>query len=404
MTPKESDSLTMHTPDPVDVPIPRDNSSVSSKPSAEQRPPCGQWIGTLFTHGMASPGLATLSIEADNPHRAIACIDQGNGLPPSRLDLSYNQTGTTFEAVSTGPALVFDYERSVLVPIGSHPDAQKFGFSKEITVSGSIHGNALRGEWRGDSGAEGTFDLANEIGRLTQADHNFTWAEFRQFCGELAATSVDCLFRGHASHRWDLSTSFHREKHYDLLRYREKACVPLARDVGALLGRRYDLNNGVEFGAVLSTAQHHGFPTPLLDWTRSPYIAAYFAISGASAEDDQPRVFMFNTAEWNRLPQPADLNDPRPALSLREFEALGNPRLVPQQSVHTFSNVADIEGWIRHLEKKTGRRFLKIIDLPRGERQCALRDLAYMGVTPAALFPGIEGVCRTVKERTFLLK
>lgn len=349
--------------------------------------------------------MATLSIEADRPGVAFACIDQRNGIPPSRLNLGFQQKGSSFDAVSSETALVFDYARESLVPISEHTEAGKFTYSKTIRISGSISGKTISGTWKGDSGAEGAFELVNELGRDSKPDHTFTWTQFKHFCGDsLLKKGSDCLFRGHASHKWDLSTTLHREQCYDLLRYREVACVPLARELSARLGRRYDLNNALDFGAVLSLAQHHGFPTPLLDWTRSPYVAAYFAIAGSVQSDANLRIFVFDLAEWNKLPQPANFSDPRPAVSIREFEAHDNPRHLPQQSCHTFSNVADIEGWIRTLEKQLDKSFLTIIDLPTSERHMAIRDLAYMGVTAASLFPGLDGACRALKERVFALR
>jgi len=87
-------------------------------------------------------------------------------------------------------------------------------------------------------------------------------------------------------------------------------------------------------------------------------------------------------------------------VSVREFEAYDNPRHIPQQSCHTFTNVADVESWIRMQEKK-GDTYLTTINIPVSEKKHAVKEFTYMGVTAASLFPGMDGVCRALKERFF---
>jgi hypothetical protein len=90
-------------------------------------------------------------------------------------------------------------------------------------------------------------------------------------------------------------------------------------------------------------------------------------------------------------------------LTFRRLELLArdNPRVIPQQSVHMFSNLADIETFVEGKEVASGPRFLRRIDIALSERATSMRDLDVMGVTAAALFPGIEGACRTLVEKWF---
>ena len=39
--------------------------------------------------------------------------------------------------------------------------------------------------------------------------------------------------------------------------------------------------------------RHHGFPSPLLDWTESPYVAAYFALGSASVQTDSVVIYAY---------------------------------------------------------------------------------------------------------------
>lgn len=100
----------------------------------------------------------------------------------------------------------------------------------------------------------------------------------------------DPLFRGQADQSWPLVTTLERfsTKHWSVKNY-YRLILAVAPGVNSLTTRAWPLDRdlevdksyhgpppGYEFMIYL---RHHGFPSPLLDWTRSPYVAAFFAFA-----------------------------------------------------------------------------------------------------------------------------
>jgi hypothetical protein len=88
-------------------------------------------------------------------------------------------------------------------------------------------------------------------------------------------------------------------------------------------------------------------------------------------------------------------------LSVIEFLAIDNERLIPQQAVTTMTNIDDIEIYILSKENVKKYKYLWAIDIPVAERNYVMRELSFMGITAGSLFPGLDGACEDLREKMF---
>jgi len=125
--------------------------------------------------------------------------------------------------------------------------------------------------------------------------------------------SSDLLFRGHGDASWPLKTTLERyvSRPFSFIDY-FNAVSQAKPQVETFTANHWELMASSDFRAWASNYEslgdgripnldylvylrHHGFPSPLLDWSRSFYIAAYFAFEHAHAENTAIFIFWEKT-------------------------------------------------------------------------------------------------------------
>ena len=176
--------------------------------------------------------------------------------------------------------------------------------SRHADVRGTWNSDTLKTSWTTDIGLAGEATLprskANAASELVPVEK--TWSTFKQYVADLESGRF--LFRGQ-NEPWRLRTSFHRSGRADLLRFVREDIQSLHRNLSARTKHVFNLKDTDEYGAFLNLIQHHGYPTPLLDWTYSPYVGAFFAyrgISNADADKASPtkkiRILVLDQRQW----------------------------------------------------------------------------------------------------------
>jgi hypothetical protein len=244
-----------------------------------------------------------------------------------------------------------------------------------------------------------------------------SWQEFLEVITD--SPYSNWAFRGQCDASWGLSSKISRYlRNFHIhpnawLEQEERILRIFKRKAHHFLREAPDANDEFQWLALM---QHHGAPTRLLDFTWSPYVAAFFALETATGD---AAVWALNPVpisyvetqivKGGRKIFPPRMN-PRSEGNLRRyflkskvpFIWVGEPqvmnlRLIAQSG--TFAVTSDLTKPMEEILSgyPDPRNTLVKFILPCDKiRRRGLRELYRMNITNATLFPDLDGLARSL--------
>jgi FRG domain len=245
----------------------------------------------------------------------------------------------------------------------------------------------------------------------------------REYSYEKKGWISDMLFRGQADSSWKLQTTLERypvkiEKLHDyaLVLKRVKPqietytnrlwTIPSSTDLASIAKKPDGMLSGLPAYDFMVYLRHHGFPSPLLDWTRSPYIAAYFAFR--HAHQGAASVSIYAYLEY--LEQGKLVSSRSPRIITEGPYIRSHPRHYLQQSEYSFciDGEADKPHFVCHenvfSKGKRKQDLLWKFNLPSSERTKVLRVLDRHNLNAYSLFGSEESLMETIANREMLFR
>lgn len=232
------------------------------------------------------------------------------------------------------------------------------------------------------------------------------------------------LFRGQGSSKWKLETTLERrsKKQYNIKSYVSLALMA-KNELESFTGKRWETPSFPELDQIIKDAhevftarlpayellvylRHHGFPSPLLDWSESPYIAAFFAYQQET--DDDPAIYCYierpGSAKGGLGGEPfISLQGPYVSTHHRHFAQKAWYTIATQWSYtkceHQFCPHDAVFS-----QNSSRQDILVKIKLPRNARIDALKRLNDYNINHFTLFQSEDALVKAIEQKYFDLQ
>lgn len=244
-----------------------------------------------------------------------------------------------------------------------------------------------------------------------------SWKYFHDYVRQEMLPYPQFVWRGQSHAAWKLESSLDRLLKGTVIAARPRKRRELLADFKlAARGRRGGnpprLDSDDDWWAL---GQHNGLATPLLDWTRSPFAALYFAFNDPvqSSASSMRAVFAVDARYIEALARrklarakkrkARSSSSDKPEVYFFSPMSDENPRLVSQAGLFSSGPIgSDLESWLgKEAAGEENYRAIRI-EIPNGDRADCLRALSRMNINHLTLFPDLYGACAHSNARARL--
>lgn len=219
----------------------------------------------------------------------------------------------------------------------------------------------------------------------------------------LGETLKGLSFRGQSNAEWELLTTLERytKDQMSVTTY-NAAVLTIGNLIKSLAPDLPSINEKEVVVSIPETIQyiglpnielavylrHHGFPSPLLDWSESAYVAAFFAFNNIPKDSSHVSITVFEHPRWKYGKAGFGLHE------VGRYIA-GGKRHSYQQARYTWCSKVEDEICFFDSHQNQNEKFLTKLVLPAKDAKEAIADLNLMNINEYSMFGTTDALIKS---------
>lgn len=237
-------------------------------------------------------------------------------------------------------------------------------------------------------------------------------------CGYNPDNKRSLWYRGHGVRSWNLAPPILRKENKETIK---ESNINYYFQVYASSFMEA-MPDPEDYSSWITLMQHYGLPTRLLDWSRSPLLAAFFAVFNDKHLQEEGCIWLLDPLELNEyesegeeillyhmqhnimrdLIYPAFKNEPQTELYKKfckdkvfaSYPAVKNIRVHLQQSAFTVHNSE--RTLIEIADANRSDTMLQELKIPAKSKPMIKKELVACGIIPSMVYPDLEHVAQDI--------